>query len=169
MYEDVIALLDVVSIEARRRFSSGSLGCKRKGTGCAAFQLYGNAFVKWPHFKFNGPSIEGHECSNVVGGCGCSHAEPRLTLDLYRAHKSGMVMVSMYSPCSNCANIMIDSGCYVGCVYDILTEHDTRGVHLLRLAGMSILTRKDLVDAMAGVREAKERCNAAIERWKLSC
>jgi deoxycytidylate deaminase len=41
------------------------------------------------------------------------------------------VVVGTYSPCSFCANVIVDAGIAHTVVYDILTEHDKRGVEIL--------------------------------------
>lgn len=101
--------------------------CLRKAVGCGLVHWSGTVV-----FANNGPSVKNAVCSNVVGNCGCSHAEPRAII---RALKSGLtkgfILVCTYSPCTNCANIIIDSGIVELVVYKILTEHDVRGSELL--------------------------------------
>lgn len=152
--------------------STDPRGCKRKGVGCSAWTWMPvkdvfNCIHSGCH---NGPSGAEHECSNEVGKCGCSHSEPRLTIDLlrFRAPRRSIIMAVGYSPCSNCANIMVDSQLYCGCVYDILTEHDVRGLDILRRGGIVVLTIDSIKEAIGGNATAIEECHAAIERWKLA-
>jgi deoxycytidylate deaminase len=42
-----------------------------------------------------------------------------------------MVVLGTYSPCSFCANVLVDAGLVHVVVYDVLTEHDKRGVEIL--------------------------------------
>jgi deoxycytidylate deaminase len=123
--------------------------CLRKAVGCAA--VYFNKDSCEPNMvsiSHNGPSREGHECLNIVGGCGCSHAEPRLVQNVLGIKQEmPLIIVCTYSPCTNCANIVIDSKLFKGCIYDILTEHDIRGETFLREA-MPVLTRKEIIEAI---------------------
>lgn len=99
----------------------------------------------------NGPSSN-NPCSGEVGKCGCSHAEPRAILQALRLGFGfgptifRLIMLSKYSPCTNCANIICDSHVVKAVVYDILTEHDTRGVDILKLGGIEVVQFKDLTD-----------------------
>lgn len=120
-----------------RAWAEGNQTCKRKGVGVSLVRL--GTTNHSPHLILrgkNGPSSKGHECSNVVGNCGCSHAEPRAILNYLRKRgepklKPGLILLSTYSPCTNCANIINDSGIIRAVIYDIRTEHDTRGIDLL--------------------------------------
>ena len=49
-----------------------------------------------------------------------------------------------YSPCTNCANIILDAGIVQAVFYDTLTKHDQRGVEFLE-AAMPVFTREDVV------------------------
>ena len=122
--------------EEIKEFAERNQTCLRKAVGCAAvsFQDDGSPFVVT--MKHNGPSREDHECTNEVGNCGCSHAEPRVVQALLEELDMTMplVLICTYSPCTTCANIIIDSGLFSGCVYDMLTLHDTRGEEFLRQA-----------------------------------
>jgi deoxycytidylate deaminase len=120
----------------RKWAETATLGCKRKNVGCTIFSVNDYGQVIQVCFTHNGPSKKA-ECSNVVGGCGCSHAEPRAMLECYRkgylprTFSAKLVMVCLYSPCTNCANIINDAGIIDAVVYDILTQHDTRGRDIL--------------------------------------
>lgn len=114
--------------------------CRRKAVGCAVVELCGitGVFVPWTH-AHNGPSRQGHECTNVVGNCGCSHSEPRAMLDIKALSatakgKPKLVLLCEYAPCTNCANIVLDSGMICGLVYRRETQHDQRGLEYLRSA-----------------------------------
>ena len=82
----------------------------------------------------NGPVLPAILCGGqeAVGSCGCMHAEIRLILrmleeDLHRS--APLVIVTTYSPCSQCANAIVRCGDYIkGCCYGYLTEHDKRGL-----------------------------------------
>jgi deoxycytidylate deaminase len=116
---------------------SMACGCKRKQVGFALVAIGPDGHFREICRAHNGPSAAGHECSNVVGGCGCGHSEPRLMMAAMRAGYTApqwidkLVVVGTYSPCSFCANAIVDAKIAHVCVYDILTEHDTRGVEIL--------------------------------------
>lgn len=89
----------------------------------------------------NGPSVG--TCTNVVGNCGCCHAETRAVVDLMvlmsrQETKMAMPMMFVtcsYAPCTNCANLLLEVGkivniCGIACLYH--TEHDRRGEENLR-------------------------------------
>lgn len=123
--------------------------CLRKAVGCASLLIHNDGHTTKTDMVHNGPSREGHVCSNEVGNCGCSHAEPRLVQEILKRGgvQGTLILVCTYSPCTNCANIVIDSGLFSGCVYDILTEHDKRGAEFLKEA-MLVNTRQELITAI---------------------
>ena len=59
-------------------------------------------------------------------------------------------MLCTYSPCTNCANIILQSGIIEGVVYKILTEHDKRGDEFLRKS-IDVLTTKELLTGKSDV------------------
>lgn len=125
--------------------------CKRKSVGCCIAEVVDEQMLFIPTFSANGPSGQGHECTNVVGNCGCSHAEPRAIMKYLKARRgieSPRVLICTYSPCTNCANIIIDSGIIGAVVYDILTEHDKRGDEFLRME-MPVFTARELQSGAA--------------------
>ena len=143
-------------------FAERNQKCKRKAVGCAAV-LLNNEVPLAISMKHNGPSREGYECTNEVGNCGCSHSEPRVVqsiLNFYREDDK-LILVCTYSPCTNCANIIIDSNLFGGVIYDILTLHDLRGEKFLREA-MPVMTKEELNKLTE--REAGDK----IKKW-ISC
>lgn len=131
--------------------------CLRKSVGCAAI-TFDNFKPMTISIACNGSSRPDHLCSNIVGNCGCSHAEPRLVQNLLKIGNKikdmPLIIICTYSPCTNCANIIIDSKLFKGCIYDILTEHDIRGTEFLKET-MPILTRKEIT----------ESSNDKIKKW----
>lgn len=110
--------------------------CLRKAVGVSIVDRYGHRLV----VARNGPSVPGSVCSNVKGGCGCCHAEVRAVLELTRRYRGGgMTLLCTYSPCTNCANIIIECGMISRVCRETLTEHDTRGEHFLKLAGIEVV------------------------------
>ncbi len=140
-------LLKSILVEFTRiqKYAEENQVCLRKAVGCSL------GFIK-DVFRpaitnHNGPSREGHPCSNVVGNCGCSHSEPRACMAAralgIQGEKVTRIMVCTFSPCTNCANIILDSGCVDVVVYHILTEHDKRGAEFLNDA-IQVVTRQQL-------------------------
>ncbi len=128
-------------------FAERNQVCLRKAVGCAAIGFDEHMNPLTIGMVHNGPSREGHKCSNEVGNCGCSHSEPRLVRDMLKLNNTlpdmPLVMLCTYSPCTNCANIVIDSQLFCGIIYDILTEHDKRGAEFLK-QDMGVLTVKEM-------------------------
>jgi deoxycytidylate deaminase len=133
--------------------------CKRKGVGCQLIRLEKDAII-FQDSIFNGPSGEDFECSNEVGNCGCMHSEPKAIMQSLKKYKSDLkwIMLCSYSPCTNCANIIINSGIVEGVVYDILTLHDKRGEQFLRRV-MPVFSLFELHN---------EEVDDTISRWKIS-
>ncbi len=137
--------------------------CKRKSVGCAFLRIDWASTPYTIAQTHNGPSRRGHECTNEVGNCGCSHAEPRAVIDAlevigtYDYKGAKLVCLCQYSPCTNCANILIDSKLLCGCVYETLTEHDKRGAAHLH----AVMPTFSLEELMSGSEEAL----AALGQW----
>jgi deoxycytidylate deaminase len=137
--------------------------CLRKGVGCAIIRLTEH-WIDTLTVTFNGPSRKGAVCTNEVGNCGCSHAEPRAIQTLLGRYGEGCSnhywMLCTYSPCTTCANIIIDSGLFSegGVIYHYLTNHDVRGDEFLR-AVMPVVTAKEIErDGYAAIRRAELSC-----------
>jgi deoxycytidylate deaminase len=116
--------------------------CLRKGVGAAIVKVTKNNHLLVVAVGFNGPSGLQNKCTNVQGNCGCSHAEPRAIMRYLRSGvKDRGILLCSYSPCTNCANIIVDSGCVKGVVYDTFTHHDPRGAEIIARA-MPIMSLK---------------------------
>jgi len=122
--------------------------CLRKAVGCSITTCIGKRDMTQTIVAYNGSSRKGLPCTNVVGGCGCSHAEPRAVMQALRKSMKHGLMVCTYSPCTNCANIILDSKIIDVVVYDILTEHDIRGATFLEEA-IDVVTLKDIEERKA--------------------
>jgi len=152
--------------------------CRRKGVGvsiCSMIQPVINDGVVREVFQTNGPSRPDHECTNVIGGCGCSHAEPRAIMALLKNPQrlsNCKVLFCTYSPCTNCANIIIDSGVINGVVWDLLTRHDVRGAAFLK-ASMPCLTHEEIqlsIKKPSGTAQPQrsdivEKVVSTVNRW----
>jgi deoxycytidylate deaminase len=107
--------------------------CKRKAVGCAIIEIDTTLEIINKTFAINGPSGNKNECQNIVGACGCSHAEPRAIMNylLFRSrhrlnkkeNKIKTILLTTYSSCVNCANIIIDSGVIDAVAYEILAPY----------------------------------------------
>lgn len=102
--------------------------CKRKAVGCVILNINLQDELITHYAAINGPSGKENECSNVVGACGCSHAEPRAIMKyLKRSRRSKTkgktILLSTFSPCVPCANLVIDSGVIDVFAYEIWTPH----------------------------------------------
>ena len=146
-------------------YAEANQQCLRKAVGCAAVVIHNGGYMTITDKVHNGPSRKGHECTNVVGNCGCSHSEPRLVQEILEqgGAQGSTVLVCTYSPCTNCANIVIDSGLFNGVIYDILTEHDKRGEAFLKEA-MLVVTREEIQTAIE--TEDTEFLNDCFKKWK---
>lgn len=154
--------LAIVTAEAKKRTK-----CLRKGVGCSIHDVSG--IRKILSAGYNGPSRDGVMCTNVIGGCGCAHAEPRAVMEAMRMMYMGKyIMVCTYSPCQTCANYIIDSGIVHGVVYDILTvypPHITdRGFEFLTSA-MDVLTADGLRNFLRNPRQDVVEYDT-IRKWK---
>jgi deoxycytidylate deaminase len=84
-------------------------------------------------------------CVNEPGKCCGIHAEQSILwkmneLGFRKDEKDGcFIMLVSYSPCTTCANWILMSGLIDAVVYETLTEHDQRGVQLLRHHGVDVL------------------------------
>lgn len=101
--------------------------CKRKAVGAAILEISLEKELITHYMAINGPSGPNNECSNIVGACGCAHAESRVIMDyLKRRKRNGRVktiLLSTYSPCVPCANLTIDSEVIDVFAYEIWTPH----------------------------------------------
>lgn len=110
--------------------------CKRKAVAARIVSPQPSGFWLTLAREHNGPAkrrtLDG--CSGEKGNCGCCHAEPRAILTALTAfgqQRKGIMLCS-YSPCTACANTILSVDFIVAVVYDIATEHDLRGIDLLR-------------------------------------
>ncbi len=141
------------------KFAERNQVCLRKAVGCAAIVADGEELLPIA-MRHNGPSRKEHKCTNETGNCGCSHSEPRVVIDACNTwcEDEKLILVCTYSPCTTCANIVIDSGLFGGVIYEILTEHDKRGEKFLREA-MPVMSRKELNSL------SEEEVSVKIKKW----
>lgn len=102
--------------------------CRRKAVGCAILEVDLQDELITHFTAINGPSGPNNKCSNIKGACGCSHAEPRVIMKYLKQTKRNgyrrkTILLTTFSSCVNCANIIIDSGIIDVVAYEILAEH----------------------------------------------
>jgi len=116
--------------------------CLRKATGCAIIKIDDVPAItnntKYNHelhlltspniiITTNGPSHLKNKCTGIKGNCMCSHAEPRAIMKFLKqfypwtGYKT--ILLTTFSPCTNCSNIIIDSGIINIVAYQYLAPH----------------------------------------------
>jgi len=116
--------------------------CLRKGVGCSIVHISHNTVVQEIAREHNGPAGQYDTCKGKehVGSCGCAHAEPRAILQAIKhgwitpAPRGAIVLLCAYSPCTNCANLVLDSKIIEGVVYVQPTLHDLEPIDRLSQA-----------------------------------
>lgn len=150
----ILSEVKLVSSQAEK-----STKCLRKAVGCSLMSAYKGSFTTL-HVAFNGPSRKEYKCSNIVGACGCSHAEPRAIMECLKHYSSGLIMACSFSPCVNCANIIIDSGLIIGLVYNQYAPHHPEGLKMLVESSIPVVS----MDILASDRqEVLEQVNKWME------
>lgn len=140
---------------------SSQTTCKRKGVGCAILEII-DGKVADTTFAINGHSGDGtgNICQNIVGACGCAHAEPRAIMECLKALNikdnniyKRRILLSTYSACVNCANIIIDSGIIDAVAYEIHAEYwdePPRNASNIIIAGIPLWTKGQIMDDIYG-------------------
>lgn len=116
------------SFDEIKRIAEQNQVCKRKAVGCAILEVDVESQLITHTTAINGPSGAKNKCSNIKGACGCSHAEPRAIMKYLKrckrnGHRGKTILLTTFSSCINCANIIIDSGVIDVVAYEILAEH----------------------------------------------
>jgi len=118
-------------------------GCLRKSVGCAILIWNGQTYDEVVRAT-NGPTPN-YKCTGERGNCGCAHAEPRAVMALMNLldRQSKFLLLCNYSPCTRCAQVIVDAHNLFGVIdavaFKHVTEHDTRGLEILKLAGLEII------------------------------
>ena len=111
--------------------------CLRKGVAAAFYEVTEDVVIVHDR-ACNGP-FHRITCKNIVGGCGCCHAEVRsILLSITRKHLTNeWTFGTTFSPCLACATAILAVWPRIlRVVYLHPTEHDLRGVELLKEAGI---------------------------------
>ena len=148
---DAKHLAETIHREAEyiKELAAENLVCKRKAVGCAILEVHDMHIVKF--FATNGPSHPKNECTNEKGNCGCAHAEPRAIMKYLEGTpkhclSANNIIVTTYSPCTPCVNMIIDSGLFGLAVYEILAPHWARATVMLK----NVMPVLELNDVTAG-------------------
>lgn len=109
--------------------------CKKKTVWCEIHDQFGEFILRC----CNSPVLNNPIYCSGEAECGCMHAEVKAVLSLIELDTvyHNCIMFCSYSPCTKCAQIIIQSKRIKEVCYGILTEHDERGQEFLRLAGIS--------------------------------
>jgi deoxycytidylate deaminase len=145
--------------------------CKRKGVGATIIEITGFNhpkinFVTYSAINGHSGDGTGNVCQNIVGGCGCAHSEPRVIMEylkfrgIIKQERSDIrtILLSTYSACVNCANIIVDSGIIDAVAYEIHAEYwDTppRNASKIIEAAMPHWTKAQIIDDIYGQETVK--------------
>lgn len=104
--------------------------CTRKACGCAVIEINLKDEAIYYFAGINGPSGPKNKCSGIKGACGCGHAEPRAIMRYLKGRRLSVkksyvktVLLTTFSSCVNCANIIIDSGVIDAVAYEFIAPH----------------------------------------------
>lgn len=126
-FDQLIKQVILRSFDEIKTMAEKNQVCKRKAVGCVILEIDLQKELITHYSAINGPSGPNNKCSNIVGACGCSHSEPRAIMKyLKRRKRNGQVktiLLSTYSACVNCSNIIIDSNIIDAVAYEILAEY----------------------------------------------
>lgn len=138
--------------------------CKRKAVGCSILEVnFEDQLIS--HFTaINGPSGPKNKCTGIKGACGCSHAEPRAIMNFLKKHSANghrgkTILLTTYSSCVNCANIIIDSGIIDAVAYEILAPHWSQAHGMLDRT----IPHWNKLEIETGMKDV------AIRKWLLGC
>lgn len=104
--------------------------CKRKSCGCIILEIDLRQQSIQHFAAINGASGLGSKCSGIKGACGCAHSEPRAimkylkirSLKIKSAHIK-TILLTTFSSCVNCSNIIIDSKVIDAVSYEFIAPH----------------------------------------------
>ena len=123
--------------------------CLRKACGCAILTFLKDGTIFSTH-AINGPSHPNNKCTNEVGNCGCSHAEPRAILSHIRQcceNDCPTILLTTYSSCTPCANLIIESNFIDVVAYEIWAPHWARADIVLRNV-LNVWTRSEITEEL---------------------
>lgn len=115
---------DIKKLAQSRKF------CKRKSCGCVILEIDLKQQLIQHFSATNGASGSKNKCLNIKGACGCSHAEPRAIMKYLKKRRLKIkpayvktILLTTFSSCVNCANIIVDSKVIDAVAYEFLAPH----------------------------------------------
>jgi len=128
--EDLIRKVILCSFKDIKREARKHKTCKRKAVGCVILEVNLKDDLIQHFAAMNGASGAKNKCSGIKGACGCSHSEPRAIMRYLKQRKLRIkrsyvktILLTTFSSCVNCANIIIDSGVIDFVAYEYLATH----------------------------------------------
>jgi tRNA(Arg) A34 adenosine deaminase TadA len=128
--EDVIKKAILRTFKSIKQEARRHKICKRKACGCAIIEINIREEALYFFTATNGPSGPKNKCSGIKGACGCSHAEPRAIMNYLKKRRLRIkpayvktILLTTFSSCVNCANIIVDSGVIDAVTYETLAPH----------------------------------------------
>lgn len=117
--------------------------CRRLGVGCVVVRP---DFTEVVSIGYNGPAsgIPNDSCRGTEGSCGCTHAEGSAVAKM-RGESQGLVMVTTTLQCEHCAGLVSNCRRISGVIYGT-RYRDPRGEHLLRSAGLSVVSISEILE-----------------------
>jgi deoxycytidylate deaminase len=123
--------------------------CLRKACGCAILTFLEDGTI-FSTQAINGPSHPNNKCTNEIGNCGCSHAEPRAILKHLRTcceEDRPTILLTTYSSCISCANLIIEAGFIDIIAYEIWAPHWAKADSILRSV-LEVWTRNEITEEL---------------------
>ena len=113
-----------------KKLAQKQVTCKRKSCGCVILEIDLKQQLIQHYTDVNGASGPKNKCSNIKGACGCSHSEPRAIMKYLKRRRLKIksahiktILLTTFSSCVNCANIIIDSKVIDAVSYEFLAKH----------------------------------------------
>jgi len=164
--EDLIKRVILQSFRDIKKAARKNQKCQRKGCGCVILEINLRESLIQHFAAVNGPSGPKNKCSNIKGACGCSHAEPRAIMKYLKQRKPRIkrdyiktILLTTFSSCVNCANIIVDSGVIDVVIYEFLATHWATPPHDAKsMLDRSLLhwSKKEII---------KDKDNRLIKKW----
>lgn len=166
--EELIKKVILKSFRDIKREARKHQTCRRKSCGCVILEINLKESLIQHFTAVNGASGPKNKCSNIKGACGCSHAEPRAIMKYLKKRRSKVkwryiktVLLTTFSSCVNCANIIVDSGVIDVVAYEFLATHWAVKPHDAKsMLDRSLIhwTKQHLID---------DKNNVMLKKWLL--
>jgi len=166
--EDLIKKVILCSFKDIKREARKHKTCKRKACGCVILEVNLKDDLIQHFAAMNGASGAKNKCSGIKGACGCSHSEPRAIMRYLKQRKLRIkrsyiktILLTTFSSCVNCANIIIDSDVIDFVAYEFLATHWATPPHDAK----AMLDRSLIHCSKKQLIEDKE--NKLLKKWRL--